>query len=195
MGYKEAPVEEVRVQHQATVDGLFAAFFRRHQACVARMLGGPVDLVLPVPSSSRPGQAPLDRVPDLGRRLSHWSAGTKSALWCPTLLERTGGPVGHMQANAHAFAVPAWAGPVVARARVLLIDDTYVSGARSQSAAAALRLAGATRVVIVPLGRVIRPDTLPEHAAFLERSRRSRAAPYRCARCVVTQREAAGWME
>ena len=195
MGYKEAPVEEVRLRHQGTVDGLFASFFRHHQACVARTLGGPIDLILPVPSSSRPGQAPLDRVPDLGRQLSRYSSGPVPALWCPTLLERTGEPVGHMRATARAFTVPAWAGPVVARARALLIDDTYVSGARAQSAAAALRLAGATRVVIVPLGRVIRPDLLADHAAFLQRSRRSRAAPFRCARCVVTQREAADWIE
>jgi hypothetical protein len=95
-----------------------------------------------------------------------------------------------MSAHPGAFAVPSWAAPVVARTRVLLLDDTYVSGARAQSAAAALRLAGAHRVLIVPLGRVIRPDTLTGHASLLRRSRTSRAGPHRCARCVVTQREA-----
>ena len=57
---------------------------------------------------------------------------------------------------------------LVRGARVLLLDDTYVSGARSQSAAAALRLAGAVPV-IVPLGRVLRPDRIARHAAFLAR--------------------------
>jgi hypothetical protein len=51
---------------------------------------------------------------------------------------------------------------------VLLLDDTYVSGARSQSAAAALQRAGA-RTVIGPLGRVLRPDRIALHAEFLGR--------------------------
>ncbi len=51
---------------------------------------------------------------------------------------------------------------------MLLLDDTYVSGARAQSAAAALRLGGARSVLIVPLGRVIRPERFASHAAFME---------------------------
>jgi hypothetical protein len=100
-----------------------------------------------------------------------------------------------MAAHPGAFEVPPWAGPIVADSRILLLDDTYVSGARAQSAAAALRLAGAWRVLIVPIGRVIRPDTIADHADLLARSRRSRAGKHRCARCVVTQRDAAAWSE
>jgi hypothetical protein len=43
-------------------------------------------------------------------------------------------------------------GPV-ADADVLVVDDTWVSGGSAQSAAAALKLAGARRVAIVVLGR------------------------------------------
>ncbi len=39
------------------------------------------------------------------------------------------------------------------QARVLLLDDTWTTGSRAQSAAAALKLAGAARVVVVVLGR------------------------------------------
>jgi hypothetical protein len=42
--------------------------------------------------------------------------------------------------------------------RILLIDDTFTSGARLQSAASALALAGATVVAAFTLGRFIRPD-------------------------------------
>jgi hypothetical protein len=91
---------------------------------------------------------------------------------------------------------------MVAQARVLLLDDTYVSGARSQSAVGALRLAGAARVLIVPLGRVIRPDKVAEHAAFLQRSRAGRAADRAdraeeppCGRCVLAQAGAGAWTE
>ena len=51
--------------------------------------------------------------------------------------------------------------------RVLLLDDVYVSGSRAQSAAAALRLSGARSVLIVPVGRVLRPERFGAHAAFL----------------------------
>lgn len=41
--------------------------------------------------------------------------------------------------------------------RVLLLDDTWVSGVHMQSAAAALKLAGAAYVAAVPIGRFISP--------------------------------------
>jgi hypothetical protein len=192
MGYKESPVREVRSHCAGLVDDVCTQFLCRHKRCVFELLKGPVGVVLPVPSSSRPGAPPLDRVAGLSDHvvgaLEYLCEGPP--LWCPGVLERSDEPVGHMAAHPGAFEVPTWAGPLVARNRVLLLDDTYVSGARAQSAATALRLAGAHRVLIMPLGRVIRPDTITEHAGFLRRSRKSRAGPHRCARCVVTQREA-----
>jgi hypothetical protein len=91
-----------------------------------------------------------------------------AACWSPTLLHRSGAPIGHMRPSAHAFAPAAGQLPILSGARVLLLDDTYVSGARAQSAAATLRLAGARAVVIVAAGRVLRPNRVPAHAAYLE---------------------------
>ena len=69
---------------------------------------------------------------------------------------------------------------LVIDARVVLLDDTYVSGSRAQSAAATLRRAGARSAVIVPVGRVLRPDRLPAHAAYLARARQGfRGRPVR----------------
>ena len=45
-----------------------------------------------------------------------------------------------------------------ASADVLLVDDSWVSGASAQSAAAALKLAGAARVATVVLGRHVDPS-------------------------------------
>lgn len=41
---------------------------------------------------------------------------------------------------------------------MLLLDDTWVSGASAQSAAAALKLAGARHVAVIVLGRHVNPD-------------------------------------
>jgi orotate phosphoribosyltransferase len=53
----------------------------------------------------------------------------------------------------------------VTGADVLVVDDTWVSGGSAQSAAAALKAAGARRVAIVVLGRHVNPDD-PRSAAF-----------------------------
>ncbi len=55
--------------------------------------------------------------------------------------------------------------------RVLLLDDTYTSGARVQSAASALQLAGARVVAVVPIGRVINPGYSGESAALWKRAK------------------------
>ena len=55
---------------------------------------------------------------------------------------------------------PGWLrvdGPV-AGADVLVVDDTWVSGGSAQSAAVALKLAGARRVAIIVIGRHVNPD-------------------------------------
>ena len=54
----------------------------------------------------------------------------------------------------------------VAGADVLVVDDTWVSGGSAQSAAAALKRAGARRVAIVVLGRHVNPAA-PASARFL----------------------------
>ena len=74
-----------------------------------------------------------------------------------------------MRPDPAAFSPRAREGRAVVGARALLLDDTYVSGARSQSAAAALELAGARSTLIVPIGRVLRPDRVALHAEFLRR--------------------------
>jgi predicted phosphoribosyltransferase len=89
-----------------------------------------------------------------------------------------------MHPNARAFAVPDEGQTQVRQRRVLVLDDSYVSGARSQSAAAALRVAGARAVVILPLGRVLRPDRVAAHAEFLQQLGEPSE---RCARCLCDQ--------
>jgi predicted amidophosphoribosyltransferase len=182
MGYKESPVDEARRRFARRISELFIVFFGDHGACLTAAIGGGVDLVVPVPSSSRPGPASLETVDGLAEVAVETLGET--ARWAPSALRRSSGEIGHMRPNARAFAVPPAARPAVRRSRVLLLDDTYVSGSRSQSAAAALRLAGARSVLIVPLGRVLRPERFSTHTAFL--SAQSAAAGHR-SRCVLVQ--------
>jgi hypothetical protein len=65
-------------------------------------------------------------------------------------------------------------GGAVAGADMLLVDDTWVSGASAQSAAAALKAAGARRVALVVIGRHVDPAD-PRSAEFL-RTLRSQSA-------------------
>jgi adenine/guanine phosphoribosyltransferase-like PRPP-binding protein len=58
-------------------------------------------------------------------------------------------------------------------ADVLLLDDTWVSGGSAQSAAAALKLAGARTVALVVLGRHV--DPADPRSAELLRALRSAA--------------------
>lgn len=67
------------------------------------------------------------------------------------------------------------AGGLVQGADVLLVDDTWVSGGSAQSAAAALKLAGARRVALVVLGRHV--DPADPRSAELLRALRSAAKP------------------
>ena len=185
MGYKESPIEEARQQFARRVGDLFSVCLTDHRPCIEAELGGRVDLALPVPSSSRPGRAPLERVDGLAEVVV--AALGSQTRWWPRALQRAEGEIGHMRPNAAAFAVPGASLDAVREARVVLLDDTYVSGSRSQSAATALRLCRARAVVIVPLGRVLRPERFSGHAALADRSARGGAHQ---ARCVLAQTRA-----
>jgi hypothetical protein len=59
---------------------------------------------------------------------------------------------------------------------VLVVDDTWVSGASAQSAAVALKLAGAARVAVIVLGRHVNPAS-PRSAALVAALAGSAAPP------------------
>jgi hypothetical protein len=73
------------------------------------------------------------------------------------------------------------AGLVPAGGGVLLLDDSWVSGASAQSAAAALKLAGAGRVAIVVMGRHLSPAD-PRAGPLIARLT---PAPYDPSACAV----------
>jgi hypothetical protein len=190
LGYKEPALAEARHRHLPLIDDLFCHFLTQHRRCLESILHGPVDVVLPVPSTQRRGGSPLERVPGLPDHVTGALSATAAGGapdWCPELLLRTSVPIAHMRPDCNAFVVRDRSRPLVDGARVLLLDDTYVSGSRAQSAAVAFRSAGARSVLIVPLGRTIRPDRLEQHAVFLTESRNRGEG---CARGALCQRAA-----
>ena len=180
LGYKESVVPEARRHFGTVVHDLLDTFLSRHAACLTAVAGGRPDVVLPVPSTARPDGSPLQAVAGISDLVAHR---LERALWHPALLARGGAPVGHMRPHPEAFVAPGSAQDLLAGRRVVLLDDLYVSGARAQSAAAAVRRVGARSIVVLALGRLLRPDRSALHAAYL-RCEAVAAEPERCGRCV-----------
>jgi hypothetical protein len=121
---------------------LLLAFLNDHGACVWRRgaMSAPGRLAVVPTGSGRPGPHPLIEL-----------AAPYLRLPPARLVIRPGGQ--GRELNVHRFL----AAPTTPGASVLLLDDSWVSGASAQSAAAALKLAGAARVAIVVLGRHLDP--------------------------------------
>jgi hypothetical protein len=128
---------------------LLLAYLHDHGPCVWRRAGMTVpDRLAVVPSGwGRPGAHPLARLVAPYLRMP------------PVPLAMRPGEQGR-DLNPDRFV----AGPADG-AGVLLLDDTWVSGASAQSAAVSLKRAGAARVAVVVLGRHLNPDE-PRSAAL-----------------------------
>lgn len=147
--YKDARRAGLDVQAIA----LLMYFLGLHGHCI-EAVGGAWDFVTNVPSSSgRSGTHPL----------------VKAMAMVPALhaqyrdvLSRGPGKLGHLIASDDGFEVTA----KIRGQRVLVVDDTYTSGARAQSAASAIALAGASVSAVVAVGRVIEPAYKPSTKAY-----------------------------
>jgi predicted amidophosphoribosyltransferase len=143
-----------------------------HEACVARATGVErFELITIVPSGTA------------SRNLAHPLAEIVGQIVEPTrerytpLLRRTAHPVPLHSFSADRFAATA----ALAGEPVLLIDDTWTTGASAQSAAATLKKAGAGPIAAVVLGRHL-------NRGWGDNDRRLRSLPTpfdwsRCVRC------------
>lgn len=147
-GYKDSPP---RAQRYAMVRlaAILWRFAELHERCVARAVGvDGFDLVTAVPSST----------PEADQRRGNLRT---MISWCAPLADR------HQQMlTATGRAAPGRAydeqryeatGSLNDQ-RVLLIDDTWAAGGHAQSAAHALRAAGAQTVALIVIGRHVRPE-------------------------------------
>ncbi len=143
-GYKNEPPAPSCATDLAVMLSVAAQF---HWSCAATHVGLPWHCWAVVPSSrrNRAGEHPLIEVVQ---------ASGLSIEQVPIMLN--GSPDDGRQVRIDRFGVPEIA--LVAGRHVLLIEDTWVTGASAQSAAVALKQAGATAVTILCLARWLRED-------------------------------------
>lgn len=153
--YKDGDDAE-RAKYAPEVASILERFFAENDSRLVNVTGG-WDSACVVPSESRVPPHPLELA------LSAWPATHVPNR--EVLLERHVGRLGHRALSDDAFRTLI----DVAGRRVLLLDDVYTTGARSQSAASALSIAGAQVVAIVVIARRINPTFMPGVQALWDR--------------------------
>jgi pyrimidine operon attenuation protein/uracil phosphoribosyltransferase len=157
--------DSVRAEHQLLLAATVQRFLRIHREHIEQAAGVSWDTIQIVPST-RPGRRkhPLAEVIRM----------TIFRDELAELLTHTDEPIGHNEPNSAAFAP---VGRVHGR-NVLIVDDTFTTGARVQSVAGALTSAGATVAAAVPIGRVIGTDRSEKEAFW--RAQRAIAFDFDC---------------
>ena len=174
--YKDDPSEAARSEATRGLGAVLERFLRGHEACVAAAAGvGAFAVVTVVPA----------RATRVGAR-GHLAALVRG---CPSVRARMRRALvpGGGAAPARRFCPERFRSEVALHGEaVLLIDDVWTSGASAQSAACALRRAGAGRVALVVIGRHVHPTpggTGLEWAA---------STPFDWSRCAVHPRPLRG---
>ncbi len=156
-------------QQRMQLAALYSRVLHEHGTCIRAKAGMDWDTVTIVPSSgARTGPHPLENVVSM--------APAVGPLYRP-LLARGAEAITHNQASDGGYQVTT---PVAGR-RIVLVDDTFTTGGRVQSAASALQRAGATVVAAVVAGRIINPTYGTSEALWAKQ----RAKAFRFDQCCL----------
>lgn len=149
-GYKRPP-EVVARRFEVELAAVLWRYLSAHEGCITRAVGTDgFDLVTTVPSSTRE----RDRTHPLHRIVGELTGPTRGRH--KRLLRRSTARVEPREFSTTKFeAIHDLSG-----ATVLLIDDTWTTGANARSAAAAMKAAGARTVAAVAIGRHLHRDYL-----------------------------------
>jgi hypothetical protein len=143
--YKNHPARSVRESHGAVINGLVRLGIARHEHCIGRAAGLAVSCRLVVPSlTSRPGRHPF-------AELAHAINVVSDAV---ALMPA---PDARCDRAINDKFVLAPAARLDGR-HVLILDDTWTTGSTAQSAALAVRRAGAAAISVMVVGRWLSPD-------------------------------------
>ena len=139
-------------EHKRVVASVAYHFLQTHEDKIAAMLGGAVTMITIVPSkrgvdyAQQPLRSALSAVKPINDKLAR------------TLRFIPGSKLGRKQYEPSVFSA---AGANVKGERILLIEDTWVTGATSLSAGSRLLELGAESVAIVPIARCVNDSYLP----------------------------------
>jgi hypothetical protein len=143
--YKNYPSREVRQRCSSEIGWLLQSVLSLHEACLGAAVGKSITVRTTIPSLTyRPGVHPFAAIAkDLGV--------VADELLAPAPLT-----------TCHRIATPdkfvARHPDVVAGRHVLILDDIWTTGSNAQSAALALRRAGAAAVSVMVVGRWLNPS-------------------------------------
>lgn len=143
--YKNHPVRSVRERHSVLIKELVRQGITRHERCIGCAAGLAVSCRLVIPSlTSRPGPHPFA---DLAHPMN---AASDAVALIPA-------PEATCDRAINDKFVLAPAARLDGR-HVLILDDVWTTGSNAQSAALAVRRAGAAAVSIMVVGRWLSPD-------------------------------------
>ncbi|MEE6140752.1 phosphoribosyltransferase [Mycobacterium sp. 050128] len=151
-----------------------------HDPCMRAAEGAEWDVATFVPSrTSRTGPHPVTGIARNVARLANDDPASGGKYQIKRVLMECGPVNVSRVANAARFAVPDAARPLIEGKRVLLVDDTWTTGTSLQSAAAALRAAGAAAVTGLCVARWLSWNWAPE-ASLLEKVTVEAFDPFSC---------------
>ena len=129
-------------------------WLQEHAGRVADAMSGSPDLVTVVPSRNSPPPTRLARVVS-------WAIRNAPAMGDTPLEPAAVAFTGERPSkHKHLFPESLKAAPAVAGQRILLVEDTWVSGSTALSTAIALRRAGALGVSLVSIARMVYEDSM-----------------------------------
>jgi hypothetical protein len=162
--YKELAESDTKRAAQARLAAVLWRFLAAHEQCVADAAGAEsFGLVTTVPSTSGRRRHPLAEI--VGNAIE-----VTRDRYAELLVADPAIPVDRNVRHDRFRIIDGHRAADVAGADVLLLDDTWARGGRAQSAALALKRAGAKHVAIVVLGKHVDGDS-PSNASYLERAR------------------------
>lgn len=146
-GYKDAPSVEARAARRSALTALVELWLSANEDTLRARFSGGWDLVTTVPSSCGRAGSPADALVEAVPGLAELDR---------PLLVRGDEPLGHLVASRRGYVASSeLERRALAARRILVFDDTVTTGARAQSAAAALRECGAKVAGILVVGRVL----------------------------------------